>query len=144
MAEAMERVRGHPILVEQDGWRGQASIAPASFDMILTHLMDNAIEASPPSAPVRLRLARESAGLRLEIIDQGSGMTPEFVRDELFRPFRTSKAEGSGIGAYQARALLREAGGDLQVVSVPGRGTTLRLLLPIAVIQATSAPALSV
>ena len=59
-------------------------------------------------------------------------MTPEFIRDELFRPFGTSKPQGSGIGAFQARELLRAAGGNLQVFSEPGRGTTMRLLLPLA------------
>ena len=68
----------------------------------------------------------------VDIIDRGPGMTPDFVRDELFRPFRTSKREGSGIGAFQARELLREAGGDLIVLSRPGEGTTMRLLLPLA------------
>ena len=37
------------------------------------------------------------------IIDRGPGMTPEFIRDELFRPLSTSKAQGSGIGAWQKR-----------------------------------------
>ena len=46
-------------------------------------------------------------------------MTPEFVRDDLFRPLRTTKDDGHGIGAYQARELLRDAGGDLLVISRP-------------------------
>ena len=57
-------------------------------------------------------------------------MTPEFIRDELFRPFASTKGGGHGIGAYQARELLREAGGDLLVLSRPDAGTTMRLLLP--------------
>ena len=57
-------------------------------------------------------------------------MTPEFIRDELFRPFATTKGGGHGIGAYQARELLREAGGDLLVISRRAGGTTMRLLLP--------------
>ena len=57
-------------------------------------------------------------------------MTPEFIRDELFRPFATTKGGGHGIGAYQARELLREAGGDLLVLSRKPGGTTMRLLLP--------------
>jgi nitrogen-specific signal transduction histidine kinase len=58
-------------------------------------------------------------------------MAPEFVRDELFRPLRSSKADGHGIGAYQARELLRDAGGDLLVLSRPGDGTTMRIMLPL-------------
>jgi putative PEP-CTERM system histidine kinase len=130
MAAATQRVRGTPIEVEQDGWRGQAAIAPAAFDAVLTHLLDNAIEASPPQTPVRLRLKRSPGRIALDIVDRGHGMTAEFIRDHLFRPLYTSKPHGSGIGAYQARALLREVGGDLLVESLPGQGTTMHLLLP--------------
>ena len=75
-------------------------------------------------------MRHEARQVVIDIIDRGVGMTPEFIRDELFRPFSTMKASGSGIGAYQSRALLRGAGGDLEVASEPGRGTTMRLRLP--------------
>jgi signal transduction histidine kinase len=77
-----------------------------------------------------VRILLRAAGvdrLEIDIIDQGPGMTPEFVRDRLFRPLATSKAKGSGIGAFQARELLREAGGELSVLTAPGQGTTMRL-----------------
>jgi signal transduction histidine kinase len=63
-------------------------------------------------------------------------MTPEFIRDELFRPLSTSKPTGSGIGAWQARELLCGAGGDLAVLSRPGAGTTMRVILPAAAVPA--------
>ena len=59
----------------------------------------------------------------IDITDTGSGMTPEFIRDRLFRPFDSTKgAQGMGIGAYQAREFARKLGGDLNVQSSPGRG----------------------
>ena len=64
-----------------------------------------------------------------------------FVRDELFRPFRSTKDSGFGIGAYQTRELLRMAGGDLEVISAPGRGTTMRIVLPLAKEGAVSSAA---
>ena len=66
----------------------------------------------------------------VDIVDQGAGMAPEFIRDELFQPFSSTKSGGHGIGAYQARELLRESGGDLLVLSRQGHGTTMRILLP--------------
>ena len=69
--------------------------------------------------------------LVLDITDHGPGMTPEFIRDELFRPFGTAKPDGTGIGAWQAREILREAGGDLVVLSHLGAGTTMRVTLPL-------------
>jgi len=125
----MAAARRHPVLVETEGAPpGLAAIAAQKFDAAVTHLLDNAIEASGQEAAVRIVLRAASAGrLEIDIIDQGPGMTPEFVRDRLFRPLDTSKAAGSGIGAWQARELLREAGGELSVLTQPGQGTTMRL-----------------
>jgi signal transduction histidine kinase len=58
-------------------------------------------------------------------------MDAPFVRDELFRPFRSTKSGGYGIGAFQTRELIRTAGGDLEVISEKGVGTTMRILLPL-------------
>ena len=78
-----------------------AAIDPDAFDAAVTHLLNNAVEASASGAPVEVDLRLEAAGVVVDIIDHGNGMTPEFVRDELFRPLRTTKGDGHGIGAYQ-------------------------------------------
>nr|WP_207191575.1 XrtA/PEP-CTERM system histidine kinase PrsK [Paracraurococcus ruber] len=122
--------RPYPVQVEGEGTGPLAAIAPARFDSAVGHLMNNAADASPAGEPVRIRVLAEGRQVVVEVVDRGPGMTPEFIRDELFRPLSTSKRRGSGIGAWQARELLREAGGDLAVVSRPGAGTTMRLLLP--------------
>jgi putative PEP-CTERM system histidine kinase len=107
-----------------------AAIDPDAFDAVATHLLNNAVEASDPGAVVRVDLRVEAHGVVVDIIDCGPGMAAEFVRDELFRPLRSTKDDGHGIGAYQARELLRDAGGDLLVLSRPGAGTTMRAILP--------------
>lgn len=115
-------------LHDRSGGTG-AAIDPDGFDAVVTHLLNNAVEAS--AAPVDVDLRAEGHGVVIDIVDQGPGMPPEFVRDELFRPLRSTKDGGHGIGAYQARELLRDAGGDLLVISKPGVGTTMRLILPL-------------
>jgi putative PEP-CTERM system histidine kinase len=137
IAAACRRLRGAEVAVEAqppfaEKPVGEVAIGPAAFDAVLTHLLDNAVEAAGPAAPLRIVLRHDRQLVLVDIIDRGPGMTPDFVRDELFRPFRTSKREGSGLGAFQARELLRAAGGDLVVLSRPGEGTTMRLLLPLA------------
>jgi putative PEP-CTERM system histidine kinase len=124
----------HPVRLEPaaQGEPGLAAIDQARFDAAVTHLLNNAIEASDQGVPVRIVVARQGEHIQIDIIDQGPGMTAEFVRDRLFRPLVTSKPQGSGIGAWQARELLREAGGDLAVLTRPGAGTTMRLLVPAA------------
>jgi putative PEP-CTERM system histidine kinase len=98
----------------------------------LTHLVQNAIDASPPGERVVVRTRRRAGALVIEVIDHGVGMDAEFVRDELFKPFRSTKLDGHGIGAFQTRELLRQSGGDLEVISTKGAGTTMRIVLPLA------------
>jgi FixJ family two-component response regulator len=68
----------------------------------------------------------------IDVEDKGPGMDPHFVRNELFKPLRSTKSRGHGIGAFQAREIVRGAGGDLEVISAPGRGTIMRIVLPRA------------
>jgi signal transduction histidine kinase len=138
------RAPGAVIEVETTGSETGIAMAAPAFDAVVTHVLNNALEASravaDPPLPVRVVLRHQGRRTTIDIIDEGPGMTPEFVRDGLFRPFHTSKPGGSGIGAYQARELLREAGGDLVVITQPGAGTTMRLLLPAMEGAATPSP----
>lgn len=134
------RARRTALPLEHDGSTATVAISPDAFDTAVTHLLNNAIEASG-SRPVRLRVRHEAQQVVIDIIDYGCGMTSEFIRDQLFQPFGTSKRRGSGIGAFQARELLREGGGDVQAISAPGAGTTMRLALPRADTACHAAPA---
>jgi putative PEP-CTERM system histidine kinase len=102
------------------------------FRDALAHLVQNAVEASAMSAPVELRVEARGAQVAIVVADHGDGMDARFLREELFSPLRTTKPAGSGLGAFQARALLAEMGGALAVESAPGVGTTVTILLPRA------------
>ncbi|MBS7812039.1 XrtA/PEP-CTERM system histidine kinase PrsK [Roseococcus pinisoli] len=122
---------GHAVEIRDQGAAEcRVPIAAGRFDAALRHLLDNAAEASPPDVPVWVTLRQEEARLVLDITDRGPGMSAEFVRDTLFRPLSSGRAGGNGIGAWQARDLLRGAGGDIDVITAPGRGTTMRVTLP--------------
>jgi putative PEP-CTERM system histidine kinase len=125
------RITAEPDIVFRDESTGVgAAIDPDAFDTVVVHLLNNAVEASDPDGVIRVNLHAEAGGIVIDITDRGPGMKPEFVRDELFRPLRSTKSGGHGIGAYQARELLRTAGGDLVVISKPDEGTTMRVVLP--------------
>jgi putative PEP-CTERM system histidine kinase len=130
LVEAIERSAGATVALSDDGGNAGVAIDPESFDAVVQHLLNNAIEASSGTGAVRVQLRHEALSVVIDIIDEGPGMAPEFIRDKLFRPFVTTKGGGHGIGAYQARQLLRDAGGDLLVLSRQPGGTTMRLLLP--------------
>jgi putative PEP-CTERM system histidine kinase len=106
---------------------------------VLTHLVQNAIDASPPGSPVTVRSRCIDQELIIDVVDHGGGMDPRFVREELFRPFRSTKSGGYGIGAFQTRELIRMSGGDLEVISEEGKGTTMRVTLPLPGPAAASA-----
>ncbi|MEX0729883.1 MAG: XrtA/PEP-CTERM system histidine kinase PrsK [Aquisalimonadaceae bacterium] len=100
--------------------------------MVLVHLIRNAQDATPVDGKVTATVVAGDGGVTFEVADSGSGMTPEFIRDELFRPFHTTKSsKGMGIGAYQARDVIRRSGGRLEVASEPGAGTRFRFTLPV-------------
>lgn len=128
LAEACRLTRGGRIVLDLRNDSAGAAMHPDAFDPVVTHLLNNALEAGG-HAPVIVRMLQDGMFVIIEIQDEGPGMTPEFIRDTLFQPFASTKG-GHGIGAYQARELLREAGGDLLVQSRVGAGTTMRLLLP--------------
>ena len=124
--------RHRPVRIEEDGTLGaRVAMRAERFDTAILHLLNNACDASAPDEAVRIRLRAQGSRLVIDITDSGPGMTPEFIRDELFRPFGTAKPDGTGIGAWQAREILREAGGDLVVLSHLGAGTTMRVTLPL-------------
>ena len=104
--------------------------AHGRLERVLGHLLQNAIEATPHDGQVALRLRREGEEVLVEISDTGQGMTADFIRERLFKPFESTKAAGMGIGAFESREYVAELGGRLEVHSVPQRGTTFRVVLP--------------
>ncbi len=93
-------------------------------------MIQNAIEASPADGQVWVRLRDDNDHAIIEVEDEGPGMDARFVREELFRPFKTTKGGGFGIGVYESREFARAMGGRLDVFSEPGQGTLMRVSLP--------------
>jgi putative PEP-CTERM system histidine kinase len=103
------------------------------FEAALEHVVSNAVEASAAQTNVYLSASRKDGRICVRIEDHGVGMSPEFIADGLFRPLHTTKQKGLGIGAFQARAIMRNLGGDMEVHSTLGKGTTVCLLLPSSI-----------
>ena len=104
---------------------------PERMSMVIQHLVRNAQQATPNDGSITVCVDRDRQFARISVADSGSGMTPEFIRDRLFKPFDSTKgSQGMGIGAHQVREFAREMGGELRVDSEPDRGTTIYLRLP--------------
>ena len=124
----------HPILSTIDSGlvaRGNA----AGLEQALIHLVQNAIDASDPGEAVELSCFESGGDVALEVVDRGAGMSEEFIRTRLFQPFASTKENGFGIGAYEARTLIAAMGGRLEVESAVGEGTRFTIILPGAEIQ---------
>lgn len=114
--------------------RGQAD----RLERIIGHLLHNAFDATQADDRVWLKIDRFGSHARIEVGDEGQGMTEEFVQTRLFKPFQTTKDTGMGIGTYESFQYVQELGGKVSVDSQVGRGTVVTLLLPLIEISRES------
>ncbi|HWL47033.1 MAG TPA: XrtA/PEP-CTERM system histidine kinase PrsK, partial [Sphingomonadaceae bacterium] len=127
----------HPLVLERES-DAVASADPGRLEQALLHLVQNAIDASPGDEPVRLGLRQQDGEAVIDVTDRGVGMSAEFIRTKLFRPFTSTKDGGFGVGAFEARALVTTMGGRLEIDSREGEGTRFTIHLPLA--QAMAPP----
>ncbi|WP_298466131.1 XrtA/PEP-CTERM system histidine kinase PrsK [uncultured Erythrobacter sp.] len=102
-----------------------------ALEQALMHLIQNAIDASDDELPIYLNITSDGLHGQIDVIDAGSGMSPEFVRSGLFKPFVSSKDGGFGIGAFEAREMIKAMGGRVEVESREGLGTRFSVILPL-------------
>ncbi len=91
---------------------------------VLNHLVQNAQDACQDDGNVHIQVLTQTEDIIISIKDNGCGMTDEFIRSRLFKPFDTTKGNsGMGIGAYQSKEVIESFGGKLSVTSEPNIGT---------------------
>ncbi|WP_243990798.1 XrtA/PEP-CTERM system histidine kinase PrsK [Novosphingobium album (ex Hu et al. 2023)] len=132
VASVMERFRANPQVVLAQIVDVEVTANSHSLEQVLVHLVQNAIDASKPESPVFLSLTVEGLTARFEVLDSGCGMSAEFVRNRLFKPFVSTKNGGFGIGAFEARELVRAMRGRLEVESREGLGSRFLVYVPIS------------
>lgn len=107
----------------------------ASADQIqsaITHIIKNAQEATSDDGYIKIAVTNTKHTVVIKITDNGSGMEPSFIKNNLFKPFSSTKGlSGMGIGVYQCRQYIRAAKGDISVESHLSQGTTFTITLPI-------------
>jgi putative PEP-CTERM system histidine kinase len=108
------------------------------LERVIGHLVQNALDASTVDGKVWISVERQNNKAAIEVGDTGHGMTKEFIRDRLFKPFQSTKDSGMGIGAYESAQYVRELGGEMVVDSEPGVGTRIVITLPLFVISTES------
>jgi putative PEP-CTERM system histidine kinase len=108
------------------------SIDAEQIEKVVVNLLVNARDAVGQDGAILVRAYRENGWATLMVKDNGCGMSPEFLRGALFRPFQTTKKTGLGIGMFHSRMIVEAHRGRMEVDSQMGHGTTVRVLLPLA------------
>ncbi|WP_426207681.1 XrtA/PEP-CTERM system histidine kinase PrsK [Massilia sp. TWP1-3-3] len=120
----------HPVLELLDA--GMKVLADRErLERVLGHLIQNAIEATPKDGKVAISLRRRDDNVLITIADTGEGMSEEFIRERLFKPFESTKSAGMGIGVFESQEYISELGGKIELVSEVGAGTTFYVSLPL-------------
>ncbi len=98
---------------------------------VVGHLIHNAQDATSDDGNIEITLSTSGSLVTLVITDNGAGMTADFIKDGLFKPFVSSKGlTGMGIGVYESREYIRKLGGKIAVSSKLGKGTMFTVTLP--------------
>jgi putative PEP-CTERM system histidine kinase len=99
---------------------------------VVTNLLLNAGEAlGPEGGWVRVETSCRDGRALLVVADNGCGMSPSFIKENLYRPFQTTKKKGLGIGLFQSRLIVEAHRGEISVSSQQGVGTTFEVFLPL-------------
>lgn len=118
-------------LVRAFDYTGSCVLDVEKFTRVLYNLTGNAADAMPDGGTLTIRTRTLDALLVVEVTDTGTGI-PEEIRSHLFEPFFThGKKHGTGLGLSIARKIIEDHHGRMEVESVPGSGSTFRLLLPL-------------
>jgi putative PEP-CTERM system histidine kinase len=98
---------------------------------VFTNLLLNARDAVGINGRITVQTARQGEWIALSVSDNGCGMTEQFIKNSLFRPFRSTKKKGLGIGMFQSKTIVEAHHGKIHVESELGVGTTFRVMLPL-------------
>ncbi len=110
---------------------GEVALHASTFGRALLNLFNNAVEAMPDGGTLSVHGRRVSGRAVLDITDTGCGIASMHL-PRLFSPFHTTKPDGTGLGLYLVREIVRAHAGQIGVRSEPGIGTTFTMTLPLA------------
>jgi putative PEP-CTERM system histidine kinase len=98
---------------------------------VILNLILNAIDANNGKGVIKVRTGTNGNMVFVSVTDNGCGMTEDFIANHLFKPFRTTKKKGLGIGLYQCKQIIEAHGGDIEVKSKAGNGSVFTVYLNV-------------
>jgi len=111
----------------------KVSANPMKFSTVIGHFVQNAQEATNDDGFVEIHTVKLKNSARITIKDNGIGMDTNFIENKLFNAFDSTKGlTGMGIGMFESREYIRKIGGNIQVSSSLGKGTTFTFTMPLS------------
>ena len=118
--------QGIGLVCTQHDCKGPLFLDRERVRLAVVNVLQNALHASQEGSEVRLRFHQDRDAFHVVVEDEGVGI-PEEHRDQLFRPFFTTKPKGTGLGLAITMRVVKEHGGDITLKSSPGKGTRVTL-----------------
>lgn len=109
----------------------ECRLDPEAIRSVVTNLVVNAREAMAGKGDIHVATRTENGRLLLAVADEGCGMSADFIKNQLFRPFHSTKTKGLGIGMFQCKKIVEAHQGSIGVESTPAQGTRFTILFPI-------------
>jgi len=119
-------------LIQELGTVPKVAMDSEQMQNVLVNLILNAHEAAGDTGEIVISTGQKDSWIFLSVKDNGSGMSKEFIEKSLFHPFQTTKNRGMGIGLYHSKTIIEAHKGKIEVESEEGKGSTFRVLLPLA------------
>lgn len=107
------------------------SIDAAQLSKVVINLLMNASEAIEGEGRIAVKTTTDGRYARISVEDNGTGISPEFIRKSLFRPFKTTKKSGLGIGMFQSKMIVEAHKGRMEVESEEGKGSKFTIIIPL-------------
>ncbi len=96
----------------------------------MLNLLLNALQAINVNGKIKVTVRAQGTAAVVEVADNGRGIAPDHLRN-IFRPFYTTKGDGTGLGLSLARRIVEDHRGRIDVTSTVGKGTTFAVVLPL-------------
>jgi signal transduction histidine kinase len=103
---------------------------PDMLERMLENLIVNASEAVAPQGEITISASRMGGGIAITVADDGPGLTEEFVKDRLFKPFQTTKPTGTGIGLWHVKNMAQQVGARVLLDNRRTRGAAFTIVFP--------------
>jgi putative PEP-CTERM system histidine kinase len=133
VSEALDRINGVPNvqLTRELQPLPKVVVDREQIQSVVTNLVLNARDALGSGGRIAVHTQHRDGRAVLSVVDNGCGMSQAFLKESLFRPFKSTKNNGLGIGLFQSRAIVLAHGGGMHVESEAGKGTTILVTLPV-------------